>query len=154
MLGWRLTVELKHIIRNRRKELSITQKQLAVLSGTSQQTITDIESGRNKGSKYLIQIAEALDLSNKELSLDKSKNNFSDKLISNKLSLLVNRSSVNYLALIQAMSEVEKAVMYLDSPLDIKTKAKITIAYYETCHKGLTIEKLIELFADDKKKHP
>lgn len=43
-----------------RKELGLTQKELAKLSGISQATIGDIERGRNKGSKELVSIAKAL----------------------------------------------------------------------------------------------
>jgi transcriptional regulator with XRE-family HTH domain len=45
---------------NRRTELKMSQADLAKASGISQSTIAQIESGRNKGSKHLLALADAL----------------------------------------------------------------------------------------------
>lgn len=47
-------------VRARRKQLGLTQVQLARKCGLSQTTIADIERGRNDGSKSLLDIARAL----------------------------------------------------------------------------------------------
>jgi SOS-response transcriptional repressor LexA len=51
---------LQERLRARRKELKLTQAQLAKRAGVSQTTIADIERGRNKGSAELATIAHAL----------------------------------------------------------------------------------------------
>ena len=47
-------------VRARRKQLGLTQIQLARKSGLSQTTIADIERGRNDGSRSLLELADAL----------------------------------------------------------------------------------------------
>jgi transcriptional regulator with XRE-family HTH domain len=47
-------------VREARKSLKLTQKQLAKKSGLSQTTISDIERGRNAASKEILQLAQAL----------------------------------------------------------------------------------------------
>ena len=47
-------------IRARRRVLCLTQKELAKKSGLSQTTISDIERGRNVGSREIISLANAL----------------------------------------------------------------------------------------------
>lgn len=47
-------------VKARRKELSLTQTQLGSLCGLSQQTIQNIESGRNRSSGNLVPLADAL----------------------------------------------------------------------------------------------
>lgn len=47
-------------VRNARKEIGLTQQELARLSGLSQATVGDIERGRNKGSTELVNLANAL----------------------------------------------------------------------------------------------
>jgi SOS-response transcriptional repressor LexA len=47
----------------RMEELGIKQDELAKLSGVSQPTISQIVSGRNKGSRYAVQLAAALRVS-------------------------------------------------------------------------------------------
>ena len=47
-------------VRHRRKELGLTQLQLAKKAGLSQTTIADIERGRNDGSRALLELARAL----------------------------------------------------------------------------------------------
>ena len=49
-------------LRERREELDLTQGELAALSGVRQETISNIETGRNKGSRYIAQLARALKL--------------------------------------------------------------------------------------------
>ncbi len=49
-------------IRQRRKAVGLTQVMLAKNAGVSQSAITHLESGRNENSKYLPQIAEALNV--------------------------------------------------------------------------------------------
>lgn len=47
-------------LRNRRLELKMSQDDLAKASGLSQSTIAHIESGRNKGTKHAVPLADAL----------------------------------------------------------------------------------------------
>jgi phage repressor protein C with HTH and peptisase S24 domain len=47
-------------VRNRRKELGLSQLELAKKAGLSQTTISDIERGRNDGSRELMPLAKAL----------------------------------------------------------------------------------------------
>lgn len=47
-------------VKVRRKELSMTQTELADAVGITQQTVFNIEKGTNKGSKYIVKMAEAL----------------------------------------------------------------------------------------------
>jgi SOS-response transcriptional repressor LexA len=47
-------------LRARRKQMGLEQVDLAKISGTSQSTISDIERGRNEGSKALLSLAKAL----------------------------------------------------------------------------------------------
>ena len=48
-------------LRARRKELGLSQRELANLTGIKQPTIANLESGRNQGSTYVAQLASALD---------------------------------------------------------------------------------------------
>ena len=50
-------------IRSVRKKKNLTQGELAVLAGCSQQTIVDIEGKRNEKSRYFLSIAKALEVS-------------------------------------------------------------------------------------------
>ena len=50
-------------VRGRRKELRLSQVELSRRAGLSQTTIADIERGRNRKSRYLLQLAEALECS-------------------------------------------------------------------------------------------
>lgn len=47
-------------VRIRRKEMGLSQKELARLSGLSQTTISDIERGRNDASREIVELAAAL----------------------------------------------------------------------------------------------
>lgn len=47
-------------VKQRRVELGLSQPALAKLAGVTQETISNIERGRNKGSRYAVQIAAAL----------------------------------------------------------------------------------------------
>lgn len=47
-------------VKARRKELRLTQQELARKSGLSQTTISDIERGRNDGSRDIVPLAKAL----------------------------------------------------------------------------------------------
>lgn len=47
-------------VRDTRLRLNLTQKQLAKKSQISQATVAQIENGRNKGSTYIVQLANAL----------------------------------------------------------------------------------------------
>lgn len=47
-------------VRSRRKELSLSQKDLADATGLSQTTISDIERGRNDGSREIVALAKVL----------------------------------------------------------------------------------------------
>ena len=48
-------------VRLRRKELGLTQAQLAMRAGVPQSTIAQIENGRNKSSTSLLELAAALE---------------------------------------------------------------------------------------------
>lgn len=50
-------------VKARRKELRLTQKELASKSGVSQTTISDMERGRNSGSREIAMLARALKVS-------------------------------------------------------------------------------------------
>jgi transcriptional regulator with XRE-family HTH domain len=50
-------------LKARRLELQLTQNQLARMSGVSQQTIHNIEAGRNSSSRHLVKLADALSVS-------------------------------------------------------------------------------------------
>lgn len=47
-------------VKKRREELGMTQPELAKAAGIKQPTVSNIESGRNKGSSYVVQLATAL----------------------------------------------------------------------------------------------
>lgn len=49
-------------VRSRRKEIGLSQKALAERSGLSQTTISDIERGRNDGSREIIALARTLNV--------------------------------------------------------------------------------------------
>ncbi|MFL9918823.1 XRE family transcriptional regulator [Paraburkholderia fungorum] len=49
-------------LREARTTAGMSQTELAERSGVSQSTIANIESGRNEGSKYIVKIADALNL--------------------------------------------------------------------------------------------
>lgn len=68
-------------VRSRRKELGLSQKDLADATGLSQTTISDIERGRNDGSREVVALAKVLraqaqwlayGLMPKELGMDES----------------------------------------------------------------------------------
>lgn len=50
-------------VKARRDELKLTQKAVAKLAGISQTTMSDIESGRNDSSAFLVELAKALQCS-------------------------------------------------------------------------------------------
>jgi SOS-response transcriptional repressor LexA len=54
-------------VRGRRKELGISQAELAKRAGLSQTTISDIERGRNDGSREVVDLAKALQCSPEHL---------------------------------------------------------------------------------------
>jgi SOS-response transcriptional repressor LexA len=54
-------------VRNRRKELGLSQIELAKKAGLSQTTISDIERGRNDGSRDIVDLARALQCSPEHL---------------------------------------------------------------------------------------
>lgn len=54
--------DIGKMIRLRRKQLGMTQKELARLANVSQQTITALENGRTKRSKNLPELFQSLDL--------------------------------------------------------------------------------------------
>lgn len=60
--------DLSETLRAARKERGWSQMELAKRSGLSQTTISDIERGRNRTSRDLIQIARALDISVEQLT--------------------------------------------------------------------------------------
>ncbi|RKR53193.1 helix-turn-helix protein [Yokenella regensburgei] len=47
-------------LKQKRIELNLTQTQLAELSGTNQQTIQQVESGKTKRPRYIVELAQAL----------------------------------------------------------------------------------------------
>ncbi|EDM4075291.1 transcriptional regulator [Salmonella enterica subsp. enterica serovar Infantis] len=49
-------------IKQKRIELNLTQAQLAELSGTKQQTIHQVESGLTKRPRFLVELAQALNV--------------------------------------------------------------------------------------------
>ncbi|HGB4309959.1 TPA: helix-turn-helix domain-containing protein [Salmonella enterica subsp. enterica serovar Thompson] len=49
-------------IKQKRIELNLTQAQLAELSGTKQQTIQQVESGLTKRPRFLVELAQALNV--------------------------------------------------------------------------------------------
>ncbi|MHA0112071.1 helix-turn-helix domain-containing protein, partial [Klebsiella pneumoniae] len=61
-------------IKTRRQELGLDQVQLAKSAGISQPTLANLESGKNKRSKFLPEIAQALGLSLAELMQDEPAN--------------------------------------------------------------------------------
>ena len=54
--------DIGKMIRLRRKQLGMTQKELARLANVSQQTITALDNGRTKRSKNLPELFQSLDL--------------------------------------------------------------------------------------------
>ena len=54
-------------VKKRREELGLSQKDLARAAKLSQTTISDIERGRNNGSRYLVDLMRALHLTCEEL---------------------------------------------------------------------------------------
>lgn len=50
-------------VRESRKKLKLTQKQLAKASGMAQATLSDIERGKNEGSRDVVALAKALKVS-------------------------------------------------------------------------------------------
>ena len=50
-------------VREARKKLKLTQQQLARLSGMAQATLSDIERGKNEGSRDVVALASALQVS-------------------------------------------------------------------------------------------
>ncbi|MBJ9687490.1 LexA family transcriptional regulator [Burkholderia vietnamiensis] len=63
-----------------RDDLGISQTELAKRAGVSQSTVANIESGRNQGSKHLVQIAEALDVRVEWLNSGKAPKSRSDQV--------------------------------------------------------------------------
>lgn len=61
-------------IKTRRQELGLDQVQLAKRAGISQPTLANLESGKNKRSKFLPEIAQALGMSLAELMQDEPAN--------------------------------------------------------------------------------
>lgn len=55
-------------VRARRERLGLSQEQLSKVAGVSQSTIAQIENGRNKGTKHIIALADALRVQPKWLS--------------------------------------------------------------------------------------
>lgn len=55
-------------VKRRRKELELSQEALAQLAGLTQETISNIERGRNKGSGFVVQLATALKVNPKYLA--------------------------------------------------------------------------------------
>lgn len=55
-------------VKERRKELGLGQLELAKESGLKQSTISNIETGRNKGSRYVVELAGVLKVRPKWLS--------------------------------------------------------------------------------------
>ncbi|MDZ5639002.1 helix-turn-helix transcriptional regulator [Enterobacter sp. A103] len=47
-------------LKQKRIELNLTQTQLAELSGTNQQTVQQVESGKTKRPRYIVELAQAL----------------------------------------------------------------------------------------------
>lgn len=47
-------------LKQKRIALKLTQEQLAELSGTSQQTVQQIESGKTKRPRHIVELAQAL----------------------------------------------------------------------------------------------
>lgn len=47
-------------VKERREQMGMTQKQLAARAGLRQNTISDLERGRNDGSRHLVALAVAL----------------------------------------------------------------------------------------------
>lgn len=60
-------------IRARRKELGMSQPDLAKAAGLKQPTISNIERGRNRGSAYVVQLAHALKCAAQWLATGKGK---------------------------------------------------------------------------------
>ena len=50
-------------VKESRKKLGLTQKQLSKLSGMAQATLSDIERGKNEGSRDVVSLANALKVS-------------------------------------------------------------------------------------------
>jgi len=50
-------------VKESRKKLGLTQKQLPKLSGMAQATLSDIERGKNEGSRDVVSLANALKVS-------------------------------------------------------------------------------------------
>jgi phage repressor protein C with HTH and peptisase S24 domain len=67
-------------IKELRRLKGLTQQKLAGLAGLSQVTISDIERGRNKGSREIVRIAEALGASPTFLSTGRQRDNSGEKL--------------------------------------------------------------------------
>lgn len=61
-------------IKTRRQELGLDQVQLAKRAGISQPTLANLESGKNKRSKFLPEIAQALGMTLAELMQDEPAN--------------------------------------------------------------------------------
>ena len=57
---WGVKMQLADRIKKRRLELGLTQVELAELTGTTQQGIVSVESGRTKRPRYLHELAKAL----------------------------------------------------------------------------------------------
>ena len=66
-------------VRSRRKELGLTQIQLAKKAGLSQTTIADIERGRNDGSRSLLELARALQCAPEHLTKGAPIGGFTDQ---------------------------------------------------------------------------
>ena len=109
--------------------MGLTQVALAKLAGVSQQTITNIESGRNQSSTHLISIAEALGIPASYLNGSVESKLGGLSLV--KMESVLERSKIDTKALVRAMIDVEDAMLYLDEPLSTELKVKIAVAHYE-----------------------
>lgn len=67
-----MAMKLKDKVKLRREELGLTQNDLAMLIGVKQQTVHNIESGRNKGTKKINKLAKALKVTSDSLENDSS----------------------------------------------------------------------------------
>lgn len=65
---------LSERIKQRRIELNLTQARLAELSGTNQQTVQQVESGKTKRPRYIVELAQALNCDPLWLLYGKEKN--------------------------------------------------------------------------------
>lgn len=137
-------MKLKKIVKNRRKSLELTQKQLADRCGLSIETIKGVEAGEITGYAYLVPLLIGLEIT-KDRYYKASSERY-PQMINSEISLLLEHSEISHTKFLQAIDDVESIETGRNAPFDSALKSKLVLACYTNATQGLDAAQLAEIF--------